>query len=247
MRSCVLFVNQIKPYIKRCWDRLCSFWTTPCDLCLGPSANAIRICDQCLGDLPYMDCACKQCGLPLSESAITSICGQCQLKKPIVNQVIVGAQYRFPVDKMVARLKYQGKLPLARALGYLICESLDRQIKGQRLPDYLIPVPLSKQRLIERGFNQSLEIAKVVSAHTSIPIGNGWCERVTHTPFQVKLDALARRKNMKGAFKCKNLGGLHVAIIDDVMTTGSTSSELAGVLLAAGASKVDVWCCARAC
>ncbi len=115
------------------------------------------------------------------------------------------------------------------------------------LPDVIVPVPLHKQRLMQRGFNQSVEIGRTLSRSLGIPLDKRSCIRVRSTPEQSGLPARKRKTNIKGAFQVsEDFGEKHIAILDDVMTTGSTVSELARSLNAKGAKRVDVWVCARA-
>jgi ComF family protein len=114
-------------------------------------------------------------------------------------------------------------------------------------PDVIVPVPLHKSRYRQRGFNQALEIARTVSKDMQVPLDVYSCQRQHDTPQQSQLPAKQRRKNLKNAFAVvRPLNAAHVAILDDVMTTGSTVHELAKVLKKAGVAKVDVWVCARA-
>jgi ComF family protein len=123
---------------------------------------------------------------------------------------------------------------------------------GQRLiiqprPQVLIPVPLHLTRLRQRGYNQSLELAKVIAKHTGIPIAFQACKRIRNTPPQTSLSGKQRQTNVKGAFEIIKIAPdwQHIALIDDVMTTGSTVAELARVFREAGVERVDIWCCAR--
>jgi predicted amidophosphoribosyltransferase len=137
--------------------------------------------------------------------------------------------YGFPIDRLVQRLKYQEHLALAPLLGSLLAQHL-----RNGLPDLWLPMPLH-------------EIARVLSAKTAVPMHAGWAARVRDTPPQAGLKRDARRKNMRGAFEChQQLAGLHVGIVDDVMTTGSTLDELAKTLKAAGAREVSCLVVARA-
>jgi ComF family protein len=141
-------------------------------------------------------------------------------------------------------LKFNAQYKNARLLGLLLAEGL-RQTP--QLPDCLIPVPLHKARYRERGFNQSIEIARTAGKALQIPVDVHSCIRHRDTPHQTQLTAKQRRKNMKNAFSIRQaIPARHIAIIDDVMTTGSTVHELAAVLKKAGVARVDVWVCARA-
>jgi ComF family protein len=144
---------------------------------------------------------------------------------------------------LITGLKFNAQYKNARLLGLLLAEGL----QTTHLPDCLIPVPLHKARYRERGFNQSIEIAKATGKALHIPVDVHSCIRHRDTPHQTQLTAKQRRTNMKNAFSTRQpIQARHIAIIDDVMTTGSTVHELAKVLKKAGVSRVDVWVCARA-
>jgi ComF family protein len=148
--------------------------------------------------------------------------------------------YAFPVDVLVQGLKYQGMLAIAPLLGSAIAGSL-----GER-PDVIIPIPLSDERLRERGFNQGQEIARHVARISGIPLLPQACRRVRNTLPQATLPWKAREKNIRNAFVCDaNFSGKHVAVVDDVMTTGATLNELARNLKKAGAARVTGLIAAR--
>ena len=144
---------------------------------------------------------------------------------------------------LVTRLKFNDNYKNARLLGMLLAEKL----QNHPLPDCLIPVPLHENRYRERGFNQSIEISRTLARQLKIPLELTLCIRHRNTPHQVSLPAKQRQTNIKDAFSiAKPLSYKHVAIVDDVMTTGSTVAEIARVLKQAGVQKVEVWVCARA-
>jgi ComF family protein len=113
-------------------------------------------------------------------------------------------------------------------------------------PEWIIPVPLHAERLRERGYNQALEIARPIAKKLQIPLQTRYCTRILPTLAQASMTAEERRRNMKNAFAVEELfQARHVAIVDDVLTTGSTVSEFARMLKKSGVARVDVWCCAR--
>ena len=148
--------------------------------------------------------------------------------------------YRFPVDALVHAYKYGGKLALARVLGELLTRRVTCDV------DAIVPMPLARGRLAERGFNQALEIARVVAAGTGIALLPHVCRKVTDTPPQAALPWKERAKNVRRSFVCDaDLQGMRIAVVDDVLTTGSTLNELARVLRKAGAAAVRGWILAR--
>ena len=208
------------------------------DLCLG-----------CQTDLPYQKQACQRCALPLhgvhdDESGV-ALCGNCLNDSPAYDRVLCVFTYASPVDRLIQDLKFHRKLHIARLLGEIMASHLARRV--QTRPDLIIPVPLHSARLRERGYNQALELARPVARKLKIPIDYRSCERLRATPAQSDLPANERPRNVEGVFSITgNVQGRHIAIIDDVMTTGSTVEELATALREAGAGAIDVWVCARA-
>lgn len=141
---------------------------------------------------------------------------------------------------MIHQLKFDHKLHYARLFGLLFQQHL--QALAPELPDMIIPVPLHKQRLRERGFNQALEIIKGPAKALQIPLDRTHCQRIRATTAQMSLDARTRRQNLKGAFRyTQPLDGAHIALFDDVVTTGSTLQAAAQALRQAGAAKIDLW------
>ena len=201
-----------------------------CLLCSGPSAGAL-LCAPCDADLPRLTGSlCDTCALPITEG---NRCGACLSHPPAYDHVCAPYTYAFPADALVQGLKYRGMLAIAPLFGGAVAGSL-----GER-PDVIVPMPLSDARLRERGFNQGQEIARHVASITGIPLLPRACRRVRNTLSQASLPWKERAKNMRKAFVCDaDFTGKHVAVVDDVMTTGATLNELARNLKQAGAAKV---------
>ncbi len=145
---------------------------------------------------------------------------------------------------LVGGAKFRDRLNLARLLGQCLTNAL-RECTAE-MPELILPVPLHAKRLRERGYNQALEIARTIGRELSIPVDSHSCARVLATPPQAGLAQKERRRNLAEAFRVLHPPGVErVAILDDVMTTGSTVSELTGVLLKAGVRRVDIWAVAR--
>ena len=165
---------------------------------------------------------------------------RCLERPPHFDRVEAACAYAFPVNALVHRFKYGRRLALGRTLG----ELLARQARGS--VDAILPLPLGPRRLAERGFNQALEIARVVAARTGAALLPQACRKVTETPAQASLPWRERARNVRRAFVCDaGLEGLRVAVVDDVLTTGATLNELARVLKKAGAREVRGWVVAR--
>jgi len=215
-----------------------------CVLC-GQASGSICICAPCRGDLPWAGPQCRQCALPLPASG-GQTCGQCLQQPPPFSRTVSPLQYRFPADQLVRAFKFHRQLAEGRVLSHLLCEYL--VVKGFTPPDLLIPVPLHYTRMITRGFNQAGELAGYASRVLGIPQLATSLRRKRNTKAQSGLSRQQRRRNMRGAFYWHSAAkpGRHVALIDDVMTTGTTVSECAAVLKRAGAQRVDVWVPTRA-
>lgn len=152
--------------------------------------------------------------------------------------------YAPPISSLIAKLKFQGDLSVAKLFSQYW---IDYFLNKKSLPELIIPVPLHHKRLKERGFNQALEIAKPIGNYFKIPVDTKSCVRIKNTQAQSSLTAKKRINNVSNAFKLDySISVKHVAILDDVMTTGNTVSEMGYLLKEAGIGRVDVWCCARA-
>jgi len=215
-----------------------------CVLCGRPS-GPVCICAACKSDLPWLGSHCLRCSLPLG-SAKDKVCGVCIQKAPPYSRTICPLQYEFPVNRLVQGFKFKRQLAAGRILSHLICEVVAR--RESSLPDMLIPVPLHNLRLISRGFNQAYELATYAGRVFDLPVHANALRRQRNTRAQSGLSRKQRRRNLQGAFFWHGSlkPGRHVALIDDVMTTGATVTECARVLKKAGAERVDVWVAARA-
>ncbi|MSQ71034.1 MAG: ComF family protein [Betaproteobacteria bacterium] len=211
-----------------------------CALCAAPSGDA-AVCRQCADELPVLAPACPICALPQPDRAV---CGACLRDPPQYDATISAFRYDFPLDRLVRALKFHGQLELARFLGeQLVCAVAGRS--GATFP-VLIPMPLHRRRLAERGFNQAVELGRHIARITGAHLETAAALRIIDTASQTALPVGKREQNIRGAFRCNaDLTGQTVAIIDDVMTTGSTLNEFARVLKKAGAGRVENWVVAR--
>lgn len=217
--------------------------TPQCLFCALPApGTGIDICHYCLARLPFNFHACRYCAAPLAVAG--DICGRCLVSPPLFTRTLAPFHYAPPIDRLISRLKYRGKLQGARILGALLAEF----VRGRsELPELIIPMPLHPRRLRKRGFNQATELARVTGRALGVPLERHCCRRTRATGQQTQLARRERQANVRGAFSMqRSLPVKHVAIVDDVMTTGSTAAELARVLLASGTERVDLWVAARA-
>jgi ComF family protein len=230
---------------RKWWHTGLDFLLPPrCILC-GQSCGAICICESCKLELPWTGIHCRQCGLPLAAPQ-DATCGSCIQNPPPFTRTICPLHYEFPADRLVQLFKFKRQLASGRVLSHLLCEHA-ANTEGN-YPDVLIPVPLHKLRMIKRGFNQAYEVGSYISRVLDIPLLATSLRRHRNTQAQSGLSRKQRRKNVRGAFYWhgSKRPGKHVALIDDVMTTGTTVNECARVLRSAGVKQVDVWVTARA-
>ncbi len=224
-------------------------WPSRCVLCSGPGRIALDLCNDCHADLPRNEVACARCAQPLavaSPAIATLLCGGCLRRPPHFDVARCAFRYAYPVDHLVRALKFRGAVTQARVLGELLAAHIaDRS--PQALPACLIPVPLARKRFQARGYNQAIEISRSIERRLGIPLRTELVVRMRETTEQAGMKKHQRRRNVRGAFTLTAaLPAKHVAIVDDVITTGSTANELARVLKRAGADRVEVWAVARA-
>jgi ComF family protein len=223
-------VNQLKRLRltgPRAWSRLLAATLFPPRCCLCGFAGAsldLDLCQHCHADLPWDHDG---------------------------GGVVSALIYEHPIDEMIRQLKYQGVIAHARVFGALLAQAV--RARGGQLPRLLLPVPLHPARFCERGFNQAAAIARFTGQLLEIPVAGYAVRRLRDTPSQTALGVTERHLNVRDAFGLRGpraLGRLveaaHVAVLDDVTTTGSTLGELRRVLLGAGVRRVDCWAVARA-
>ncbi|MDI1331191.1 ComF family protein [Pseudomonas sp.] len=218
-----------------------------CLLCSEATEDVRPICMACETDLPWLGDHCQTCALPLPASGLT--CGPCLKLPPAFERVAAPWTYSFPVDTLITRFKHSAKWPFGRLLGELLAQFLQHRFdEDLNRPDVLVPVPLAAKRLRQRDFNQAAMLAHWLSSSLDIPCDEQLLLRIQDTSAQQDLNADARKKNLRNAFALTAdapVKGRHLAIVDDVLTTGATAQALARLLMDAGAARVDVYCLAR--
>ena len=204
-----------------------------CFLCRG-AASAL-LCEACAADLPRLQPPlCPRCALP---SPRGEPCGRCLAEPPHYDATVAALAYAFPADALIQALKFHGELSLAPLLGGFLSAQITSRV------DLVVPVPLSRQRLKERGYNQAVEIARHLG-HGKVLVSA--CERSRDTAPQLDLPFEERHRNVKGCFITnQTFKDAVVAVVDDVMTTGATLDEMARTLKDAGAARVVNWVVAR--
>ena len=213
----------------------------PCFLCwdLRPDQG---LCIACADELPWLDTCCQQCAIPLNE---TGICGQCLQQPPPQQSTVALFRYEAPVNHCIAAFKFHQQLAFTQLFARLLADKIHQ--RHQPLPEILIPVPLHPSRLRERGYNQSAQLAAALSRRLGVATDKHGLIRQRNTSPQSGLSGKQRKRNLKQAFAvAKALPYKHVALVDDVYTTGHTVAEASRCLQQNGIETVEVWTIARA-
>lgn len=228
----MLFSRLLQPLPSLC--AVCRGWgdSTVCAACDARYASVVPRCERCALRVP----------------GGVSVCGQCLKHPPEFDSARTGLDYAHPWSTLIARFKFHEALELVEALVTPLHTTLRHE--GAPLPELLLPVPLSRERLRERGYNQAWEATRRLARRLAIPCDAHLLLRVKDSPHQLDLPPEERAANVRGVFAVEPLRrtalqGVHVAVIDDVMTTGATFAELARVLKQAGAARVSAWALAR--
>ena len=216
-----------------------------CLVCAEPVDDGLDLCQACRGTLPSEPHACHRCALPLPPLPLPAagLCGRCLRRPPPLDAARAAFVYGPPLDHLLLRYKFHHDLSAGRLLARLTAHAM----AGCERPQALVPVPLHPRRLRQRGYDQALELARPLARILHLPLQAGLLQRVRPTLAQSELDADARMANLRGAFQARGRGAppAHVALVDDVMTTGATLHAAAQALRRAGVARVDAWVCAR--
>jgi ComF family protein len=222
---------------------------TQCVLCQSKVTVGKNLCLLCAEALPWNHIACKQCAAPLELShGEGAVCGECLQGPPLFfDQTYAAFIYQAPVVQMIGQLKFNQNLLFGAVLGQLLLRFLQTKYpEGSHWPEAIIPVPLHAKRFSERGYNQAVELTHPLEKALNIPMNLNLCRRIKPTLAQTIATARERRINLKNAFIVENTHNLkHVAIVDDVLTTGSTATALAKVLKKSGVERIDLWMVAK--
>jgi ComF family protein len=215
-----------------------------CELCRRWGRQ--RLCPDCLSRFAAPVPRCGGCGLALAQAAPS--CGDCLREPPPFERAVCAVDYGFPWDHLVREFKFHGRVELADALAGRLAAAV--RARGDSGVQWVLPVPVSDQRLRERGYDQAWELARRVAAALQLPARADALLRTLDTLHQTELGRAARQRNLRAAFFVPGpqRAALHhrrVALVDDVMTTGATLREAAASLRRAGVSAVEVWVLAR--
>lgn len=209
-----------------------------CLLCAYASKNEC-LCPQCLADLAWLIDTCPRCALPHEGD---DVCHYCDDDFGPDLSLAVFA-YQFPINALMAEFKYRALMPVID----LFAARLSDLAQGNTLPDLIIAVPMHPKRLKQRGYNPSLLLAQQAAKRLNIPLLKHSLIRQHDGQQQKSLHAEQRLSNLENAFAWQgpSLQDLHVAIIDDVMTTGATAKVISKLLRQHGAAKVSAWVVTR--
>lgn len=223
-------------------DRAPLAWLLPlrCVVCGDPGAHGEDLCAGCRAALPWSSRACPRCALPMAHAGD---CRACATASSPLDAVHAAFTYAFPLDVLLPRLKFRADFAAGRVLAGCLAE----RFAASPRPEALLPLPLHRTRLRRRGYDQALELARPLARALGLPLRTDLLRRRRATAAQTQLDAEARRRNLQGAFAVCATAPLpeHVALFDDVMTTGATLHAAAAALRAAGVRRVEAWVCAR--
>lgn len=242
LRSLRPIVRILERFLNFLFPQLCLGCQTPLKF------NESLYCTNCIPKLPLLRCYCQRCGTPLSDNLLEYVapsmlkyCHNCHEGDYPLARVFVAFKYEEPIKSLIHRAKFAEDFVLAYQLGRLLKQVIDIPLRSY---DLILPVPLSKERLRERGYNQSLLLLWGYGGLRRVP---SILERIKHTLPQSKLSAKEREKNIKGAFAVKDLvRDKRILLVDDVMTSGATLREAAKVLKKASAIEVHALVLARA-
>jgi ComF family protein len=217
-----------------------------CALCGQQAQHDCALCAPCRRQFfSQMPARCRICAMPLPDASADPRCGDCLREPPAFDATVVAADYAAPIDQLVLALKFGEKLALAPLFAQLQADALLRlrDRLPATLPSLLTAVPLSAKRLMSRGFNQTLEIARPLSRLTGIALAPQLLTRLRDTRPQARLAPGQRRQNIASAFAVSagcagNIAGRHIGVVDDVITTGQTLNEIAATLKRHGAVRV---------
>ena len=220
-------------------------WPSLCAVCRAWGEG--RVCAECLARFAPASPRCRCCALPVPAGVF--VCGVCLAAPPPFDAAFARVDYGFPWDRLIPAFKFHAALDLAPVFAEAIVEAR-AGCAGDARPALVVPVPLSDARLRERGYNQAWELARRAARRLGCAADARLVLRVRDTPHQLALPPGERAGNVRGAFAVepRRLGEVRertIAVVDDVMTTGSTVAELARVLKLAGAARVEVWVVAR--
>lgn len=213
-----------------------------CALCSDYHQRSGAVCHDCHQLFVPLGTTCQQCACLLPDSDFL-ICGQCIKKKPAFDTVTATYRFEEPLRTLLHQFKYNQSLHLTSSLATMMLQCPPPQIDTT---ECLIPVPMHPKKLQQRGYNQAAELTKRLSCAINKPYQLTQCAKIKNTTAQARLSGKERLNNVRQSFSVKPTPLKHITLIDDLLTTGSTANELAGLFKKQGVLRISVWCCARA-
>jgi len=218
-----------------------SLFPNYCLLCEVRFDGVRDLCDHCHAALPWNDNACPRCGQPLPGAG----CASCRRLPVSCENTVAPLRYEDAIATWIQALKFRHGFREGQVLGELLASAVEDALANRRRPHCIVPMPLATRRLLWRGHNQAAFIANIIGKHVRIPVKHRLLARTRATLKQADLPRSARRANVVRAFAARDVTGLHIALVDDVLTTGATMQSATRVLLANGADAVEWWVAAR--
>lgn len=226
---------------QRQFDR---FFPFHCQQCGKPANTDMELCDACEMGLPWLLGGCSICSRPLPTGHSDDVCGHCIRQHPAYDRLLALFTYKTEIQQRIIEMKFRRSTSAARLLGQLMARAAVEEFSDCSL---LVPVPMYPRRQRQRGYNQSLELAKVMAAEGPWQVSTTALRKTRATLPQMGLSATARRRNLKGSFLASaDVSGKKVLLVDDVVTTDSTVNECVKALHKAEADEVNVITVARA-
>lgn len=239
-----------------------TFFQEQCAICERSKQEAAAfLCADCYHSLPHMHVGssvlCFRCGIEIPSALAGTMtttaqpsCGECLARDPVQYRSVSAFHYVFPLPEFIAEIKFQRQLAHLDLLASLFSDYCQQQYQHDSLPEVIIPVPLHAHRQFQRSFNQSELFSQHIAKKLAIKNQSHWVRRVRHTPSQMQLSIKEREKNMRNAFALSPAFPTanptqHVAVFDDVLTTGATAQSICLLLKRAGVQRVDIWSLAR--
>lgn len=238
-------ISTVCKQVMSAWQT-CFFKTCVC--CQTSTSHHILICDLCLKDLrvAMQQPLCDRCKIPIIVESDNDWCVDCRKNEPAFDACTVVTEFQFPASSLVHALKYGKKQYYARLFGHLLCE--ERKKSCLPLPDFVCSIPMHKNKQNKKGFNHAEEIARHCATELALNFEPKMLNKNQATESQSTLGRAERFKNLSNSISVHpdlDINAKHIAIIDDVMTTGATFEYAARVLKARGAAHVEVWAFAR--
>jgi len=205
-----------------------------CLICQMQFKHDTPICGACESFIPRLKNACMSCAEPSTQT----FCGSCRHQGSILHRMYVFYPYEQPLKQLIGQFKFNQSLDLNHYLAQLMLKYLPIEALHTQC---LIPIPMHPKKLRQRGFHQTILLAKQLSKLTGIPYRTRLCKKIINTAAQSSLDREQRKHNLSQAFSCQPVDYQHITLIDDVTTTGSTINTVASLFQQQGVSKIDAW------